>query len=570
MIKWLQFVLLAIYFPFNAYAQNALSFVSTSSTVTTNQPAITGNAARTVEAWIKVPNPSVTTQQVLIDMGATSPNGSRFTLNIINGHYLRIEIAGNGFTGTTDITDNNWHHVAVTYNPANAAGQKAKLYIDGMLEAQKDFTVTMNTSSGPFRIGSRSDGASYFNGTMDEVRIWNVERTAAEILADKDREFCMIPGGLIAYYKFNEGIAGGNNTGISTVANSANGSFTGTLNSFNKTGSTSNFVTGAPVSGNTFNTITAVECASYTAPSNTHTYTSSGTYYDTIPNTTGYDSILTINLTIAGSSPLTSLAATNVTSSSALLTWDSVAGATGYEYALTSLATPPASGIPTSDTFYAATGLTHTTTYYFHVRARCSNGLPGVWTTISFKTAPACYPLTGVTISGITQTGASFSWNADTDATWYEYFVTGNAAPPAPPLAGSGTYKTNYVSTSLSPGSTYFFHVRKRCNNTLLSSWITEQFTTLNVISDIDELKEQLFSISPNPTTGRIAITMSKERSSREAQIIVTDIFGKLIQSLSTDREVISVDLGDQASGMYFVRMTTGDRTQVKQVILNR
>ncbi len=49
---------------------------------------------------------------------------------------------------------------------------------------------------------------------------------------------------------------------------------------------------------NTANTLDISNCTSYTVPSGDETHTASGTYYDTIPNAAGCDSLLTINLTI--------------------------------------------------------------------------------------------------------------------------------------------------------------------------------------------------------------------------------------------------------------------------------
>jgi hypothetical protein len=49
---------------------------------------------------------------------------------------------------------------------------------------------------------------------------------------------------------------------------------------------------------NTYSTITETVCFSYTSPSSKYTWTESGTYLDTIPNYIGYDSIITINLTV--------------------------------------------------------------------------------------------------------------------------------------------------------------------------------------------------------------------------------------------------------------------------------
>lgn len=49
---------------------------------------------------------------------------------------------------------------------------------------------------------------------------------------------------------------------------------------------------------NTSSSISAAACSNYTVPSGDETYTSNGTYYDTIPNVAGCDSMLTINLVI--------------------------------------------------------------------------------------------------------------------------------------------------------------------------------------------------------------------------------------------------------------------------------
>lgn len=55
------------------------------------------------------------------------------------------------------------------------------------------------------------------------------------------------------------------------------------------------------IKNNSTNTISPVACGSFTVPSGDETYTVAGTYMDTIPNTVGCDSILTINLTFTGS-----------------------------------------------------------------------------------------------------------------------------------------------------------------------------------------------------------------------------------------------------------------------------
>jgi hypothetical protein len=72
---------------------------------------------------------------------------------------------------------------------------------------------------------------------------------------------------------------------------------------------------------NTSETIARTACNRYVSPSKKYTYTKSDTYYDTIPNATGCDSIITINLTINSTD-------VSVTNSSPTLT----ANATGATY----------------------------------------------------------------------------------------------------------------------------------------------------------------------------------------------------------------------------------------------
>ena len=81
----------------------------------------------------------------------------------------------------------------------------------------------------------------------------------------------------------------------------------------------------------------------------------------------------------------------NLTTTSADTSWDPITGAAGYEYAVTTSITPPASGTSTTATIYAATGLTPETLYYIHVRPMCSPGVYGAWASTSFYTG-YCLP----------------------------------------------------------------------------------------------------------------------------------------------------------------------------------
>ena len=72
------------------------------------------------------------------------------------------------------------------------------------------------------RIGSANSG-EYFNGLIDEVRVWNVARTAAQLNTAKGAHLLRNPAGLVAYYRFSEG------SGTATADANGVGANAGTL-----------------------------------------------------------------------------------------------------------------------------------------------------------------------------------------------------------------------------------------------------------------------------------------------------------------------------------------------------
>lgn len=283
-------------------SQNALDLDGSNDYVQTTFPGISGTAARTVEAWIKTTanaNPNAGgVQQIITDWGVFA-TGSRFTFCVLWNNAIRVELSGGGLSGTIAVNDGLWHHVAVVYNPL-FAGNPYSLYVDGVLDNTGQITTPINTSSGNMRIGQRMDGARHFDGSIDEVRVWNFAKTQAQIQNTMNGELCGSQTGLMAYYTCNEGIAGGNNLGISNLPDLSGNGYQGTLTNMALNGANSNWVSGAPISpGASHITFNALSCSpSYTSPSGTQIWTSSGTYQDTIPGTNGCDSTFTVNLNI--------------------------------------------------------------------------------------------------------------------------------------------------------------------------------------------------------------------------------------------------------------------------------
>ncbi|HLP55187.1 MAG TPA: T9SS type A sorting domain-containing protein [Fluviicola sp.] len=86
---------------------------------------------------------------------------------------------------------------------------------------------------------------------------------------------------------------------LNSTTYTTSGTYNQTLPGANSVGCDSNIVLNLTINSNSSSVETVTNCTSYTW--NSVNYTSSGTYYDTIPNAAGCDSTMTLNLTIVGS-----------------------------------------------------------------------------------------------------------------------------------------------------------------------------------------------------------------------------------------------------------------------------
>lgn len=275
-------------------AQNGLHFDGTNDYVSTTYAGITGTANRTFEAWIK---PSSLGNMCIIDYGVNQV-GSRNTFKTnANGGISFISGGTNANIGSSAnaITANVWSHVAFVLN--NGVGY---LYVNGVQVGTGNLsTVNTPTGNANITLGERVSGGSIrFQGVMDEVRVWNVARTAAQISATMNTSLCSAPSSLKAYYTFNHGTASGTNTGVTTLTDFA-GTNNGTLHNFSLSGSTSNWVTGASITAGSSGSGTATYsgCVPFTSGSGNQVWNTSGTYTDTVTSAGGCDSILTVTFT---------------------------------------------------------------------------------------------------------------------------------------------------------------------------------------------------------------------------------------------------------------------------------
>ncbi len=158
----------------------ALSFNGSNSTVTIqHSAALNLTSGMTLEAWVNpssIPNKwtdVMVKARDLYYMEATSTfSGRPAGGTIISSGYIEA-------IAPSPLVANVWSHLALTFD-----GSQLRFYVNGVLASTASRSTNLNTSTQPLSIGGSTSTNQYFSGMIDEIRIYNVPRTASQIQAD--------------------------------------------------------------------------------------------------------------------------------------------------------------------------------------------------------------------------------------------------------------------------------------------------------------------------------------------------------------------------------------------------
>lgn len=96
--------------------------------------------------------------------------------------------------------------------------------------------------------------------------------------------------------------------------------------------------------------------------------------------------------------------------------------------------------------------------------------------TLQLGALPPCAAPGSITTSAITTTSATVSWGAVSGAVGYQYDISTTFNNP---VSGTPTTNTSVNANPLSPGTTYYTHIRTDCGGNNFSPWIVDSFTTV-------------------------------------------------------------------------------------------
>jgi uncharacterized repeat protein (TIGR01451 family) len=418
----------------------ALRFNGSSRVTVPDAASLRLTGAMTLEAWVK-PTSSPNSWVDVVYKGndnyylmASSTNASRPVAGgIVNGTHSEA-------VGTSSLPANTWTHLAATFD-----GTTMRLFVNGVQASTAARTGTLATSANPLEIGGDGIFGQYFIGDIDEVRVYNVALTQAQIQTDMNTPVVAAsPTPDLSLVKshsggFSQGQIGAAYTltvsNVGTAATSGTVTVTDTL----PAGLTATALSGsgwscavatatctradALAAGSAYPAITLTVDVSVSAPSAvTNVAAVSGGGDTNSANNSSSDP--TAILTAPDSEPPSApgvLSATAVSGTQVNLTWgpatDNV-GVTGYRVercqgagcsTFVKLATP-------AGTSFSDTGLSPNTSYSYFVRATDAAGNLG----------PESNTATAVTLGTVPELVAAYGFEEPTGTTVADSSIYGN------------------------------------------------------------------------------------------------------------------------------------------------
>ncbi|MCB1631072.1 MAG: LEPR-XLL domain-containing protein, partial [Pseudomonadales bacterium] len=165
--------------------------------------AMTGTL--TFETWFRV-DAYTGTWQALAYKGNGNGNQRSFTLWLNSSGYLHLSSGNNQNqsinTANGSVKLGQWHHVAAVMDRDTGV---MTLYLDGVAAASGALSTTPSTANtNPLYLGGVREGWGSFVGAIDEVRVWNLARSAGQIAADYAAALQGDETGLVLYLPANE------------------------------------------------------------------------------------------------------------------------------------------------------------------------------------------------------------------------------------------------------------------------------------------------------------------------------------------------------------------------------
>lgn len=521
----------------------ALNFDGTSDQVnlgTSIGNALAGTNKVTIEAWVK-PTTTSGPYRIIVGNYSTPANQMQFCIRQQNTGYAFF--IGNGSGGSygavgaaNTVTTGVWQHVSGTWD-----GSVAKIYINGVLTNTASITYpSFGSTTNSVVIGANSV-PELWSGDIDEVRIWNRTLCASEIQNNMNGEIPTTASGLIANYHFNQGVGNANNSAITSLIDDSGNGNNGTLLTFSLTGGSSNWVLPGAVSASvtpfvapsiSVNSGTICVNQSFTLnPTGATTYTIEGGSATVNPLSNSTYTVVGITngclSNVVTSSVTVNTLPTITVNSGAICVGQSFtiipSGANTYTYSNGSDVVTPI-----AQTDYTVTGTD-------------ANGCENM--AVSTVTVNILPTLTATTSNTLLCTGetATLTVSGANTYTWSTNETTMD-------IAVSPTTQTTYTVMGTDANG---------CENT------TTIMQDVSLCTGINETNNaNAFSLYPNPNNGLFAIELTTT-----TKVEIINLVGQIVKATTLEVGKHNIDIQNEASGIYLVKVTTDNYQQFVKII---
>ena len=248
----------------------------------------------------------------------------------------------------------------------------------------------------------------------------------------------------------------------------------------------------------------------------------------------------------------------NLTPSSATISWRRLISASNYDYIIDQTRDEPTAStgaVNTIDSSANLTGLAEDTWYYVHIKAHCAGGEMSPWSLDSFKTPVPCRK-PQVSIDYINTDQAVATWPAVKTATHYEFAVKKTASLPD---LGTKIETNSQLLTALLDGQQYYVFVRAHCNSLGIigeSEWTMASFKTFPLSVNNVNGDAKGIAVYPNPVKNMLTIKLNGKAD--EAKVAIADMTGKVVVVAALQQQETNVDLSKLTPGIYLVKYTSG------------
>ena len=286
------------------------------------------------------------------------------------------------------------------------------------------------------------------------------------------------------------------------------------------------------------------------------------------------------SLSFTASTPLTALSGITVPNNGQInvtpfiaITWSAVTGATAYELQLSTDTNFSTFYIDTlvkgATSFVVPGGMLQYTKIFARVAAANDCGVASFSPVIRFTTSGLPAAPSGLQVVTVSTAGATIKWTDNaTNETAYKVERSDNNNTSYSIVGNLGANSTQYTSTNLVAGNTYYFRVK--CQNALGFSNVSNEIEIPFFVGVDNDLNLDVLNIYPNPANDQLNVFIEDEYTGKTELVLMNEI-GMVVWSNSFNKTEMTyqaeINISDLSNGIYFLRINSDRKSITRKVM---